>query len=215
MVFLCFYMSEWVLIVGASVRSIGVFFYLRTGFHYLLIKKSHKKESWLPVVNDQGQVIGRVAKSVSKEQPGFYQHPLVRLLVWCDHSLLLRPRDKSMGFEVGKIDHPIEQLIPYGQTADEVVSHLAKKYFPSALTPRFLLKYKEETTAGQWLVLLYLVEVDEASLKGLLHQQGKLWSLKQISANYGMSCFSSLFEGEFLFLQTILSAIKKETSPAV
>jgi hypothetical protein len=202
--------------VGASVLTIGVFFYLRTGFHYLLIKKSHKKESWLPVVNDQGQVIGRVAKSVSREQPGFYQHPLVRLLVWCDHSILLRPRDNNLGFEVGKLDHPLERLIPYGQTAEEVVCHLAKKYFPTCLPPRFLLKYKEETATGQWLVLLYLVKVDEVSLlKGLLHQGGKLWPLKQISANYGMSCFSSLFEGEFLFVQTILSSIKKQTSSAV
>ncbi|MDD4921387.1 MAG: hypothetical protein PHS30_02800, partial [Bacteroidales bacterium] len=57
-----------------------------------LIRQCYIKEYWLPIVDDGGNVIGRVARSVSIETPGVYQHPLIRILVNQSGTIYLTPR---------------------------------------------------------------------------------------------------------------------------
>jgi hypothetical protein len=157
------------------------------------------------VVDDTGNVIGRVAKSVSMEEPGKYQHPLIRILIWHKGKLYLRHRTRNVCFEKGLVDHPFEQLIPYGATVDDVLMKVRCNYFPDSEKPRFLLKYKHENKEGKWLVLLYLIILpDENQLKQLQTESGKLWTLKQIKENRNMGYFSNIFEGEFGFFNTLL-----------
>ncbi|MCE5175138.1 MAG: hypothetical protein ABFC90_10555 [Bacteroidales bacterium] len=173
-------------------------------YHLYLLKQCRQKEYWLPIVDDGGNVIGRVARSVSYETPGKYQHPLIRILISKDRSIYLAPRPFDFCPEYGLYDHPIEYLMEFGKSIEESISELQKKHFPNSPQPRFLLKYKHENKFGSWQVLLYILRIeDEEDLMGFDKSKGKFWTIPQLQENFGKSCFSSCLEGELDFIRTI------------
>jgi len=180
----------------------GLFF-----FRQYLIKRSKRKEFWLPIVDDGGNVIGRVARSVSVETPGKYQHPMIRIMVYKPGSIYLLPVDQEYSPYHGKYDHPFERMLQYGLSIEDEIKGLQSEFFPKSGFPTFLLKYKHENGVGKWQVLLYALHVkDEDELIGLNKTQGKFWTVQQIQENLGKSFFSNMLEGEFDFLKTITSA---------
>lgn len=213
---LTLHVTSWLLVALAFVLVfVLLFICLRKGFRQLLFNKSQTLETWLPVVDEVGGVIGKVAQSVSQETPGVYQHPLVRILVWYDGKLFLQPRSEQSVFEPHKMDHPLEYLLKFGENIDGTLATCCKQFLPGVDSPRFLLKYKHVNQEGRWLVLLYMATLkDAAQLSGIHPELGKLWTLKQVEANQGKSFFSSLFEEEIHFFKSFLQA-KKPTAHAL
>ena len=188
-----------VLLVILGLTVLFVFFY-----HSYLVKQCLKNEYWLPVVDDAGNVIGRVARSVSLEKPCTYQHPLIRIMVYKSGSLYLTPRTYELCPDLGKYDHPFERMMEYGKSIEETLEDFRINFFPHAQKPRFILRYKHENTLGQWQALLYILRIsDEEELTGLDKSKGKFWTLPQIKENAGKSCFSSFLEGELEFFETL------------
>lgn len=60
---------------------IGVLVIVYEQIRLSLMQGSLKKEMWLPVLNDNGKVIGCIARSVSRSLPKKYYHPIVRIAV--------------------------------------------------------------------------------------------------------------------------------------
>ncbi|MCK9310818.1 MAG: hypothetical protein M0P26_00925 [Bacteroidales bacterium] len=173
-------------------------------YHLYILKQCHQKEYWLPIVDDGGNVIGRVAKSVSFETPGKYQHPVIRILISKGSSIYLSSRPFGFCSDYGLYDHPIKYLMEYGKSIEKSISELQKKYFPNSSQLRFLLKYKHENKFGSWQVFLYILRVEkEEELIGLEKCKGKFWAISQIQENFGKSCFSLFLEGELDFIRTI------------
>jgi hypothetical protein len=169
-----------------------------------LIKRSSKKEYWLPIVDDGASVIGRVARSVSLEKPGTYQHPLIRILTLKSGAIYLSPRTNELSPDFGKYDHPFERMMEYGLSVEETLESMKKKFFPRSQTPGFLLKYKHINEIGQWQVLLFVLNIlDESELIGLDKCRSKFWTIRQIRENIGKSYFSSFLEGEIDFLEAL------------
>lgn len=170
-----------------------------------LIKRCYKKEYWLPIVDDAGRVIGRVARSASLEKPGTYQHPLIRILVYKSGFIYLSPRTYEFCPDVGKSDHPFECMMEYGFSVEETIEKMQNEFFPTSHPPKFLLRYKHENIIGHWQVLLYILTIeDENELTNLDKSNGKFWTIQQIRENIGKSYFSSFLEGEIDFLDTLL-----------
>jgi len=187
------------LLILLALILIVSFFYRR-----YLIKRCNRKEYWLPIVEDGGYVIGRVARSVSMENPGVYQHPVIRILVYKSGAICLMPRTYELCPDVGKFDHPYECMMEYGVSIEAALHEMQKKYFPKSAPPQFLLKYKHENAIGKWQVLLYILRIkDESELIGLDKSKSKFWSIQQIQENLGKSYFSAFLEGEVSFLKTI------------
>lgn len=169
-----------------------------------LVRRCNKKEYWLPIVDDGGHVIGRVARSISLENPGMYQHPLIRILTFKSGTIYLTPRTYEFCPDIGKYDHPFECMMEYGLSIEETIKGIQEEFFPESDPPRFVLRYKHENEIGQWQVLLYVLSIkDEEELIGLDKSQGRFWTVQQIQENLGKSCFSSFLEGEAEFLKTI------------
>ena len=170
-----------------------------------LVRRCYKKEYWLPVVDNGGRVIGRVARSVSLETPGTYQHPLIRIMVLKSRTIYLSPRTYEFCPDIGKYDYPFECMMEYGNSVEETLIRMQEKYFPKSMKPRFLLKYKHENKIGHWQVLLYFLQInDEQELVGLDKSNGKFWTIQQIQENLGQSYFSAFLEGEMDFLESLL-----------
>jgi hypothetical protein len=169
-----------------------------------LINRASRKEYWLPIVDDGGSVIGRVARSVSLEKPGTYQHPLIRILILRSGNIYLSPRTYELSPDFGKYDHPFECMMEYGLSIEETLKDMKKKFFPLSQTPRFLLKYKHINEIGQWQVLLFVLNIlDEGELIGVDKCRGKFWTIRQIRENIGKSYFSAFLEGEIDFLEAL------------
>ena len=159
------------MVLAAVCTAIVVAVCLRRAFRRYLVRKSDKYEIWLPVVDDAGHVMGRVAQSVSEETPGNFQHPLIRMLVRYNKMLYLQPRSEHALFEPETTDIPIEVLMQYGDNIDDTLLKVRDAYFPDSPKPRFLLKYQYENQEGKWLVLLYIIEVsDRKQLKLIKHE---------------------------------------------
>lgn len=188
-----------ILLIILVVIVAGLFLYRR-----YLIRRMHKKEYWLPIINDHGNVIGRVARSVSFEEPGMYQHPLIRILVFKSGTIYLAPRNFEFGSDKYKYDHPFEYMMRYGYSVEESIGRIQKRFFPNSEPPKFLLRYKHENASGRWQILLYVLRIeDEKELSHLDKIKGKFWTIPQIDENLGKSFFSAELEGEIKFLDTL------------
>jgi len=175
-------------------------------YRIYMINHINKREYWLPVVDDGGRVIGRIARSVSLEKPGVFQHPLIRILTFKSGNIYLSQRTYEFCPDVRKFDHPFECMMEYGFSVEETLEKMQKDFFPNSPPPKFLLRYKHENKIGKWQVLLYVLTIeDENELTGLDKSNGKFWTLPQIRENLGKSYFSAFLEGEIDFLESLLN----------
>lgn len=191
------------ILICLSILLVFVVLLLKLYRQYL-VRQSKLMEYWLPIVDDEGNVKGRVARSVSLETPGKYQHPMIRIMIFRPGGIYLTHRSFEYCPDFGLYDHPIEYMMEFGKSVEESISDLQKKFFPNCPQPGFLLKYKHENEIGQWQVLLYCICIPhEEELTGVNKSHGKFWTISQIQENTGKSWFSKLFEGEFDFIKTL------------
>ena len=174
-----------------------------------ILDKKLRMEEWLPIVNEEGSVIGRVAKSVTKELGGKFMHPAVRVAFIYDGKLYLQERSTAFQLDPGRLDYPIEKLVLFKHEIATTVKEGIQKIADNAEIPlRFLLKYKFENPMAKRLVFLYVSDIDnEEQFNKLNFNGGKLWTTKQIEDNINTGVFSECFELEYEYLKnTVLLA---------
>lgn len=202
---------RWVLISAQLVLLTVII--LETGRLHLLFKKLHKEE-WLPVVTEQGDVTGKVAKSITKELKNKFMHPVVRVALIYRGTIYLRERESTRLLNPGMLDYPFEKYMKYDHEIDESVHNSISYACGSNHIPlRFLLKYVFENESTKRLIFLYVSDIeDEELFNSLQLKGGKLWTEAQIEDNMGTGLFSECFEMEFEYLKnTILLAHRFRT----
>ncbi len=176
-----------------------------------LIKRKLSGEDWLPVVNDSGRVIGKVARSVSFKSKNQFLHPLVRIALINKGMLYLMERPSYYIQDPSKIDHPFEEYLRYGQDLDQAVNDIIRvRSKAENLQTRFVFKYLYKNATTNRLIYLYTIPVhDEETMSKIQLKSGKLWTEKQIEENLDKGIFSECFEKEYDILKnTILMAEK-------
>lgn len=174
-----------------------------------ILDKKLFKEEWLPVVTEKGDVMGRVAKSVTMDMKNKFMHPVVRVALVYDGKIYLRKRDVSRLLSPGLLDYPFEKYMQYNHEIDEAVHNAVKKECGTDNIPlQFLLKYIFENESTKRLVFLYVSVIENEKTFNQLHLSGgKLWTGTQIEDNMGENIFSECFELEFEYLKnTVLLA---------
>lgn len=174
-----------------------------------VIKKKLKEEEWLPVSNETGRIIGKIAKSVSISSGNKFLHPLVRIALVYKGKLILAERPTDYIIDTGKLDHPFEEHLEFNQTLEEAVSKLIPNGLKHIKT-RFAFKYLFKNESASRLVYLYTIPVhNKESLHSIQLPQGKIWVENQIEENLNKGLFSDLFEKEYEILKsTVLMAEK-------
>lgn len=175
-----------------------------------LISNKLSNETWLPVVDTKGKVIGRIARSESlSRHAAKYTHPLVRCVVMHKGMLYLKERKHGLHSERKKIDIPFFKLVVFRQTIEEALQKLiGPKFKQYGEEPRFLLQYLFDNGKAKNLVSLYLINVKSEALASELGRDlGKLWTVRQIDENIEAGIFSEYFEQEYVYLKnTVLLA---------
>jgi len=185
--------------------ALTAFYYYKVVLKKYLVRRCNNEEVWLPVTDELGNVIGRVAQSVSIENPGMFQHPLIRLILWDNGNLYLAQRDSDSLFEKEKVDTPFEKLLTFGKSIESTLEEIHDKYIPGSGKPIFLLKYEYENSAGKWQVLLYYSNLGECrNLNNLSFINGKMWTYKQLKQDVGKKYFSDIFENELQFISVLV-----------
>ncbi len=181
-----------------------------------MLKRQIASEDWLPIVNETGGVIGRVALSVSQAAKRQYLHPVVRIALIYKGLLYLKERSPRFVFDPNKIDYPFEKYVYYKQTLDDCVkSSLRKGCGVDDLPVRFVFRYLFDTEEAHRLIYLYTCNIqDEETMKRLSLKDGKLWTDKQIEQNLNKGIFCESFEKEYEILKnTILMAERYIKNP--
>lgn len=172
-----------------------------------LIKKL-KKEEWLPIVNEQGDITGKIAKSVSLKQGDKFCHPVVRVALICGEKVFLQERSQSDFLFPGKLDYPFEKYTLYGHNMrDSVTNIIRKKLHQPNITMGidYIFKYPYENSKTKRLIFFYTARIsNEADIKRTEMMGGKFWTIKQIEEAFADECFSENFEFEFEYLKNMI-----------
>lgn len=177
----------------------------------LILRKKMVEEEWLPVVSERGEVMGRVAKSISKGLKNKFMHPVVRVALIYQGSLYLQERDADRLLNPGALDHPFEKYMEFNEDIDNTVRQsITNECSSSELPLRFLLKYTFENDITKRLIFLYVSQIeDEALFNSLKLKAGKLWTEAQITDNLNSNLFSECFELEFEYLMNTVLLVHR------
>lgn len=205
-VYSAFYMSKeaWVFISGGLFYILfGVYFL----YEFIQQKRKVKKqvierfedEEWLPVVDENGKIIGKVLRS-NVHNGSKILHPVVHLHVMNPRKLLfLQKRPETKLIQPGKWDTAVGGHIAFGE---DVKTSLQREAYEEIglkdFSARPIGNYLFESEIERELVYSFLTY----DYKGInLHsdevQEGKFWSQKQIEQNLGKEVFTPNFELEY------------------
>lgn len=173
-----------------------------------LMQGSLKKEMWIPVLDNKENVVGCIARSVSRAVKKKYFHPIVRVALLHKGMLYLEKRSKDDYVSPDMLDYPFEQYVLFRHSLEEAVTNSLGNRSTTNSPPRYLIKYIYEDNKVKHLVSLYILNIrSEEQMEEYKRKSGKLWTTKQIEENIGKGVFSGYFEMEFPYLQnTVLLA---------
>ncbi|MDR1356269.1 MAG: hypothetical protein LBJ58_01215 [Tannerellaceae bacterium] len=189
---------------GAAIGVLVIFY---EQIRLYAMGRELKNETWLPVLNDKGRVVGRMAYSAGKKSRIRHYHPIVRVAVVYKGMLYVARREKESIVSPELLDHPFSRHVLFRHSRENTVQEIIGKLREDvSATPRFMIHYTFENKKVKQLVSLYTMILKTEEQLRLL-SDGKLWTTYQIEANLKSDIFSEYFCKEFPYLQsTILLA---------
>jgi len=166
-----------------------------------------RKEEWLPIVTERGEVTGRIAKSISINMKNKFLHPVVRVALISDSKVFLQERPGNDILNPRKLDYPFEKYMLFNHeinlAARNSISQMLGK--DADIEIRFLLKYVFENDDTKRLIFLFVANVDnEDMIKREGKMTGKFWTVKQLEQGFADEIFSECFELEFEYLKNMV-----------
>lgn len=182
------------------------------------IVKQLRKEEWLPIVNESGEVTGRIAKSVSSKMKKRFMHPMVRIALIHNGDIYIQKRASNNSIDPSTYDHPFEKLMLFNHEINiSVRNSISRALNMQELPFTFLLKYVFENEDVKRLVFLFVSRIEnEEQLKSISLLDGKFWTPKQIEQSLlEDNIFSECFQLEYEYLKnTVIQAdiLKREVT---
>lgn len=160
-------------------------------------------EEWLPLVTEQGEIIGKAPRSVCHKGERLL-HPVVHLHVLNNQKhIYLQKRPTSKLVQPGKWDTAVGGHISFGETIETALKREAWEEIGLQNFGAKLVKtYRWDSEIESELVYVF-VSHDFKSIH--LHseevEEGQFWTPKQIDSNIGQNIFTPNFEYEYQLLK--------------
>ena len=169
-----------------------------------------RKEEWLPIVTESGEVTGRIAKSLSLSMKNKFLHPVIRVALIYEGQVYLQKRSSDDVLAPDAYDYPFEKYMLYNNEINVAARNsITQVIGENDFKINYLLKYVYENESTKRLVFLFFTRVEgEEQMETLTQLEGKFWSTKQIEENFvDEGFFSECFELEYEYLKnTVLQS---------
>lgn len=202
-----FFMSKeaWAFISGGLFYILFGVYFLFELYNQKRKKKQLQNEEWVPLVDEQGKIIGQAPRS-QVHNGSKLLHPVVHLhVINRNKAILLQKRPISKLIQPGKWDTSVGGHISAGESLEQA---LKKEVYEEIGLTDYSVKmrkvYKWESEVETELVYLFTTfdfkninvhtdEVDEV----------RFWTKNQIEKNLGKEIFTPNFEYEFGLLKEL------------
>lgn len=153
---------------------------------------------YFDIVNEEGVVIGRKSRKECHQNPDLL-HRSVHVLVFNKKGdLFLQKRAQDKDIQPGKWDTSVGGHLATGETCEEAVKReMAEELGIEEAELIHLYDYVWQTQVESELVRTYTcvyegpIVLDRGEI-----EEGRFWSLQEISSNLGSGCFTPNFEEE-------------------
>lgn len=172
------------------------------GIHYA--NRIFNQEEEIPIINEQGAVIGKTYLSEAPVYKNAYINPIIRIAFIHNGMLFLSKRNPNWNIDSNKIDLPLETYLHFGEKLEDGVKRLLHYAYPNGndISPRFSIKHLYKNKETSRLIYLYVAYIeDEKLLESPFFKNSKLWTFQQIEQNIGKNYFSPCFEEEYTCLK--------------
>lgn len=166
-----------------------------------------RKEEWIPIVTEKGEVTGKIAKNVSINMKNKFLHPVVRVALISNSKVYLQERPLNDILNPGKLDYPFEKYMLFNHEINLAARNSIRKMVGDEIdfSIKFLLKYVFENEDTRRLIFLFTANIDDEDLiKRNGKMNGKFWTIKQLENGFADEIFSECFELEFEYLKNMV-----------
>lgn len=163
-----------------------------------------KKEEWLPIITENADVVGKIAKSVSVKMKNKHLHPVVRIALVSHSKIYLQERESNRILDPGKLDYPFEKYVLFNNEINQSVNNIIQKVMGKkpCMPPQFILRYTFENENTKRLIILFVLKIEnEDMITKNERMHGKFWTIKQIEESFKDEIFSECFELEYEYLK--------------
>ncbi len=198
--------ETWVTISGPGFYIVFGLYFLYELYNKKNEKKKYSREEWLPIVNEEGKVLGKMPRSIA-HKGSMILHPVVHMQVFNKKGeLYLQKRADHKLVQPGKWDTAVGGHI----SSDESIElSLQREAFEEIGLKEFNVtsfkQYKWESDIENELVYSFITYTNK-QLKPDPSEvsEGRFWKLQEIEEKLGKGIFTPNFEYEFSFLKEYL-----------
>jgi isopentenyldiphosphate isomerase len=166
------------------------------------------QEELFPIVDEEGNVVGRALRTECHDGRSFILHPVVHLYVFNSKGeLYLQKRSLSKKIQPGKWDTSVGGHVDYGEVIEEALRREAREELGIVgFEPVFMKRYVFQSSAERELVYVYKCFYDGNIFPdGDEISEGRFWNLDEIAECLDSDMLTRNFREEFpiLFLELI------------
>jgi isopentenyldiphosphate isomerase/intracellular septation protein A len=213
-VYSAFFMSKeaWAFISGALLYILFGIYFLIQYVRNRSAGKSAAKEEWLPLVDENGKITGKITRSSAHSGPGKL-HPVVHLhVVNSRGEIYLQKRSSTKDTQPGKWDTAVGGHVDLGENVDQALQRETREELNlTGLRPVPLSRYRWETTVESELVFSFwaLYNANPVFNRDEI-DDGRFWTQPEIRNSLGQGLFTPNFEHEVnLLFETVNQALKR------
>ncbi len=200
-----FYMSNeaWAFISGGLFYILFGVYFVYELINNKLKQNKLKNEEWLPIVDEEGKVVGKAPRSVCHSDKNLL-HPVVHLhVINKQNRIFLQKRPMFKKVQPGKWDTAVGGHISFNETLEQ---SLKRETFEeigiSDFNAKLIGTYKWESDIETELVYMFITNYNNGiKINNKELDKGKFWSINQINKNLGLGVFTPNFELEFGILK--------------